>query len=700
MSEPHEYPAALLDWAGHHSGGVRRLLDDNSGRPNKEVLHTNLLSRLESWAHQISAGIPGTPRILLLVGGPGNGKTEAIEWTIKWLDKSLDCKGELVRELALSFLPESDDAIPRIVHVKTQGRGANSKQLDISIVQDASVVSGSEGSHASLLIEELCNAVNSSSTQVYLCCVNRGILDDALIHAINNGLKTPQILLETITKAVSLTPNELSCWPLKGIPSIAVWPMDAESLLTQTDDNTPPPAALIIDQAIDETLWPVFGSCPAENKCPFCRSRATLARESAKKALLRMLRWYELGSGKRWSFRDLFSLISYLLAGHRPSGQEQQSDPCSWAAKQIELDQLTKTAKKPNKQISKAIYLLATSSYQLALFHSWAKDISTSLRKDIMELGLEGDHTLMGLYYFLNERRAPYLPATIASLLDDVVNLLDPALASPDAEVAVSSQNSIMLRDLDARFSRSTEEGIEYIRKYKALSVLEIDLLKRIAVVDTSLSMSSIRRSKPTAACRLQRTLRDFACRLVRRSLGARSAVVFNAEVLQAFQLVVEDDENDYQLYEVAQQVEDLLNNGDNFEISLTTTFGQPLPPRQRQATLVVPRREVGIREALHEGRPHTPIRFLTVGSGNSAQPIALTYDLFKAVKDLENGLALASLPRTVVALLDTTRARLSGPIVRDEEILGRSKIRLGTSGVSIARHRGGFVSRNEGTRT
>jgi hypothetical protein len=169
---------------------------------------------------------------------------------------------------------------------------------------------------------------------------------------------------------------------------------------------------------------------------------------------------------------------------------------------------------------------------------------------------------------------------------------------------------------------------------------------------------------------------------------------------LHAFQIVVEDDENDYQLYEVAQQVEDLLNDGDHFEISLTTTFGQPLPPRQRQATLVVPRRDVGIRETSHVGRPHSPIRFLTVGSGNSSQPIALTYDLFKALKDLESGLAPASLPRTVVALLDTTRARLSGPIVRDEEILSRSKIRLGTSGVSIARHRGGFISRNEGTHT
>jgi len=42
----HEYPAALIEWAGHHSGGVRRLFDDGSGRPSKAVVKTNLLARL------------------------------------------------------------------------------------------------------------------------------------------------------------------------------------------------------------------------------------------------------------------------------------------------------------------------------------------------------------------------------------------------------------------------------------------------------------------------------------------------------------------------------------------------------------------------------------------------------------------------------------------------------------------------------
>jgi len=70
-----------------------------------------------------------------------------------------------------------------------------------------------------------------------------------------------------------------------------------------------------------------------------------------------------------------------------------------------------------------------------------------------------------------------------------------------------------------------------------------------------------------------------------------------------------------------------------------------------------------------------------------------LTYDLFKAVKELEQGLSPASLPSTVVALLDTTRARLSGPIVRDPEILMDASIKIGIDGTEIGQSWDGFVA-------
>lgn len=81
------FPAGLVEWAGNHSGGVKRLFDDRSGRPGRELLRTRLIGKLEDWATAVGDGTAGTPRILLLVGGPGNGKTEAIEHVTKYLDE-------------------------------------------------------------------------------------------------------------------------------------------------------------------------------------------------------------------------------------------------------------------------------------------------------------------------------------------------------------------------------------------------------------------------------------------------------------------------------------------------------------------------------------------------------------------------------------------------------------------------------------
>ncbi|WP_191833590.1 hypothetical protein [Pseudomonas fluorescens] len=704
------YPAALVDWAGHHSGGVKRLLDKASGQPNKKLLRTNLLARLQDWAERLPTESTNIPRIVLLVGGPGNGKTEAIESTIHWLDRSLDCAGRLISELSAAFHPPAGFAVPRLVSVDAGSLAKLASSLSVDIVQDASATAGHEGSPASvLLIEELNRLLDAPPSKAYLCCVNRGVLDDALIHAIDHNMEKPRAILEAVTRAVSLSYDAPSCWPLEGFPTIAVWPMDAESLLVKPDDETFAPAEILLGQATDSEMWPAKGSCPAGEKCPFCTSQATLAKDEQRTALLKILRWYELASSKRWSFRDLFSLTSYLLAGyhpavHAPTGQTQRSTPCQWAANLVELDQKAATTRKHSRQTLTAIFHLATSGYQHALFHRWDKNVATSLRRDIKELGLEKQletveaRTLMGLLHFLAERKTHYLPATISHLLEGLVDTLDPAFASPDIEVAVSGRSVIALGDLDMRFSRSLAGGMEFIRKYQVLSQNELEMLKRLSDADTMLSLPTIRRKRPAAASRVQHILRDFACRLVRRSICTRTAVVADSQILQAFQQVVEDDDKHQHLFEVVKQVKELLNTGKEFEVSLTTTFGQPHPPRQRQATLVVPLRQVKMLAQASEARPRPPICYLGVGHGQSAQPIPLTYDLFKAVKELERGLSPASLPRTVVALLDTTKARLSGPIVRDEELLDDAKIRIGADGTEIGRSWNGFVASKEDT--
>lgn len=686
---PTAFPDGLLAWAGHHSGGVKRLFDANSGRPGKELLRTCLISKLEHWVKQLAKGESGTPRILLLVGGPGNGKTEAIEHTIRSLDDKMACDGWLVEELSRSFRPPSGQAVPRLIAVDLASYASPSGDLKLSIVQDASATAGHEGQSApQLLIQELLSTLEGPPTAHYLCCVNRGVLDDALIYALDNNLAGARALLEAITRSVSLSSNAPTCWPLAGFPAIAVWPMDAESLLTRPSDDVVSPATTLLNHATNPEYWPQPNACVAGKNCPFCGSQARLIKGNNRANLLQVLRWYELASGKRWSFRDLFTLLSYLLAGHRQGKIGQHASPCDWAKNQFDLDVAGQLMPKPKREHLTAIFELATSSYQHALFHSWAKGAVDTLKRAIKDLGLDSaaseTRTLLGLQHFIQQRNGPHLPATIESLLKNLSDLLDPSLASPDTGFSLDGRKQITLADVDIRFSRSIDGGLDFIKKSPALSPSELELLHRLGKVDALLSSSTLRRKNAAAAGRLQRLVRDFACRLVRRSMGAMSAVVADAQALQAFQGLVDHDEREEHLFDVAKQVRNLLNTGEGFEVSLTTTFGQPLPPKQRQAILIAQPRSVRPLALQTEGRPRSPICFLSVGDGKSKQSIALTYDLFKAVQELDRGLSPASLPPGVIALIDTTRAMLSGPIVRDTDVLIDARIRIGIDGTEI----------------
>jgi hypothetical protein len=691
-------PSGLLDWAGHKSGGVRRLFHSSGGRPTGDVVVTPLLKRLGKWSSSLADVSEVAPRVVLLVGGPGNGKTEAIEFTIKQLDADLGLSGALVGALTPQFFPE-DLSTPRHAFADVSAISGGRCPYQILIVQDASVEgeANSTRSPADLLIEDLKRLVVGDPHQVYLACINRGILDDALIAATDSKCDEVRMVLEAIVRSVGVGPDTPACWPLAGYPSFAVWPMDVETLLGEHDGHgeSESPALKLLSAATNPSLWPKEGTCAAGERCPYCISRGLLSNDPHKSSLLRVLRWYELASGKRWSFRDLFSLISYLLAGVPATEAGQPEEPCARAAHLIELG--NRATGKPDSLRLSAPFILVASQYQHALFNRWPQAGLRSFRADIHELQLGSNPTLMGLYHFLNRGARMSVPATLDAQLSTICELLDPAIADPDMEVEVSSRTKIRLRELDIRFSQSVSEGLSYIQKYRCLTILETDLLRRLAEADEKLSDPDIVKRRPVIASRVQALVRDFACRTVRRSIGLRSAAVRDADILREFEKVLGGDPQ--LLHDAVKQVEGLLNEKDRFVVTLNTTFGEPLPPIQRRAILTTPRQKVKSRNGPEGDRPNSAILFLSIGSGSAIQSIPLTYELFKAVRDLKHGMTTSSLPRPVVAMLDTTRARLSGQIVRDEELLEEGEIRIGLRDDVIVRELAAFLVRWEDDR-
>lgn len=428
--------------------------------------------------------------------------------------------------------------------------------------------------------------------------------------------------------------------------------------------------------------------------CPFCTSRKLLSGRRGGQELLTLLRWHELATGKRWTFRDLFTLVSFLLSGNElAEARTEASSPCNWAAGLSQLD-AARVGQRPDSRVSTAVFLLTSALYQHQLFGRWDSASTRRLRDDLRDVELLGDHTAMGLYYFLRQGRGLRPPAMIAGLLETLCDALDPALADPGTIVPLNESTQVALRDIDARFSQSVASGRSMMSRHRCLSAAEMELLARLAELDRALSTPAHRRRRPEAATRVQHLVRDFAGRLVRRSLCTRSGVGRDGELLSQFQKIVEDQDGTSDLLlKAVREVGRLLNGDDKFEVSLTTTFGQPMPPVALRALLVTAKQSVRPKADRVDGRPAAPMRHLRIGKGSSEQQIALTFDLYRSVRLLASGLSRASLPREVNALIDATKARLSGPIVRDQDGLDDAVIELGTSGVRIELIGGRFLS-------
>jgi hypothetical protein len=684
-----EFPAGLLEWSGHRSGGVRKPFYDLSGRPCRDVIRTPLLERTKEWAVKLVAGEVGTARALFLVGGPGNGKTETVEQLLVQFDHALGLGGQLLRRFETEFKGDQSTASPRLVQVEVGDVTSPGKISRIVVVQDASMTDSERPgvSPPQLLVEDVVAQLAECHDAVYVACVNRGILDDALIEASVTRQSKAHKFLETVVSSIELRANPVPCWPLDGYPSVAVWPMDMESLLHDPSGSLlASPAGQVLEKSLVAEKWPRERECTAGNRCPFCGSAELLRRDERRAAFLQVLRWNELATGKRWSFRDLFSLYSYLLAGTAREHAGKVTDPCRWAA-DVYQDSLASVAS-PSPARLRAPFILASALYHHAAFNRWQRPARLALRKDIQELGLQQDAGIMGLYHFLTGARDNSVPPTLSKQLEVINETLDPALADPSDKITLSTREVDLGRDIDARFSQSVREGLEQCRRQ--LHPLEFDVLERLALTDERLSDSAVRQSRPAAAKRLQNLVRDFSCRLVRRSLGVGHAVVKDRTALQEYQQIVEGSAEP--IHRAVRKVEGLLNHRDRFIVTLNSTFGQPTLSPSRRAVLSSGKQRVRAMDYDATGRPSSVLPFLRIGNARDGQTLPLTFELFRAVRDLELGLLPASLPRPVVALLDTSRAKLAGYLVRDEDSLEDSEIQLGTTGTTVRRELNQFV--------
>ena len=679
------FPEGLARWSGHRDGGVRRPFERSSGRPTGQQIETPLIKRLRGWVHDVVAG-NSVPRVLLLVGGPGNGKTDTVEGCIEYFDRELEANGTLVESFSANYNIASGELPPRkaVVDLSSiKGMIPDHLLTSISLVQDATEGDSSQSMNPEeLLLNDLDGLLNPDHSGIYLCCVNRGILArTAEIAHEKNMHSDVSALLTMITKGVTSSPKAPQCWPLDGYSDIAVWPMDVESLVDRNvNEESSSVAHQIFKVALDEEKWKE--PCELNTRCPFCQNRKLLTRVGALDSLIDLLHYYELASGKRWTFRDIFSLVPYLLVGDYSELEikGKRVSPCEWAAEQYSL---ATEGKLGSVERDRAPYLLMSRLYHHRLFPRWPSFDRGDIRKAKIELFKkkdddEGLAAAMGLFRFtshvkeLSSRASGDVPVRIRNLVGPA---LDPALLTGDEVLFTRSNTDTTVCDIEDRFSLSIKDGITLVGSQ--LETLERDVLELLRMADDSLAEDRFPRNRTKQARLLQSTLRQFAARVTKRNLGTKHCICQNVD---AFKYYLDATHRPSVLNGVRKALRNILHDANNkFRAGLATTFGQPVAHKSKDVSLLL-QSTIGVTVAdvaSSKGRPVDYLPYLIV----EKHYVALTFDLFRALNEVNSGLHQASLPSEIYSLLDRVKSLVSGRVVRDKEVLSEDpEIVLGSS--------------------
>jgi len=671
------FPTGLLQWAGHGKGGVRKPFKPETGRPLGEQIITPLIHRLNDWVQKIvrSDKEQDLPRALLLVGGPGNGKTDAVESCIEQFDEQLAANGKLVKEFASRFNVEEGSLPPRKATVDVSSfwkDHPSSLKPFIELVQDATEkdLHSNESSPEETLLDELVEILNGSNNGIYICCVNRGILANASMIAHAKGDEKIIQFLDKIVASVTSGVDSPECWPLNGFSQIATWPMDVESLVDSSGENDGKTVVhQILKVALDEKKW--VEPCSSGPRCPFCQNRKLLDKPEAINNLVNILHYYELATGRRWTFRDIFSLIPYILIGDNSDFESngKSCTPCEWAANHLKMSNDT-----PSDEMAsaRAPYLLVSRLYYNRLFPRWPRLDSQEHRKakkkilpricpQYFNLDFKHGYQLARNHYRNLAAQRLGSTSSVGNILHGAFSeYLDPAIISGSEVLFNRDKAKVSASDIEERFSLSVSVGLKYVSSQ--IEPIERDLIDKLAQADDALSESNYKRLDSKKARLLQASVRQYCARLVKRSIGVRKGVCNDSYMFKSYANV---SCNPDAIKNVRKQLSRLLQNRNTFKAQLATTFGQPVAQRDRNIALIT--KQIKIKQLNHTNtanRPTDTLPYLLVQESR----IPITFPLFKALNSVDFGLQEASLPEEIFALLDGVKSMVSGQIVRDKD--------------------------------
>jgi hypothetical protein len=291
ISDSLSYPTRFKQFVKTNDGAVRKSNDESSGRPIGEMIelpmHQFISKTIESHGSK--------HKILFLIGGPGNGKTDATDFAFNQFIKSQKVTTDLELRIRREYIEQFS---------KTDNYYSSCSINNTSFycIQDAtSRMHDSKNNLAAFI--HVYNHFKQSFSGILIVCINRGVLNDFinqskdneeilnLIKEVEDSSNLESYLKEKNNHDIKFEHGEFQC-------SLSTYPLDKSSLFSANSN-----VHKDVCEIINSSNW----SIPANLN--FGQSYF----KSMTNEISDLINLYEIKNNKKVTFREYYHWLHLLF---------------------------------------------------------------------------------------------------------------------------------------------------------------------------------------------------------------------------------------------------------------------------------------------------------------------------------------------------------------------------------------------------
>ncbi len=631
-----KYPFSFKNWFSSNIGGVRLPMNNKSGRPLGDQIIEGTIHHLIR--EMISDFKVNKGKFLcVLVGGPGNGKTDLMEFASEVFFEEFNIDPVLGKgTLQKGF--------------KVNNRKAKFENQDyiLNLIQDASQRDAGSMSPLESLYKDF-EELHVADNILTLICINRGVLENTLSKS-RNVLEPISRHKELIGKIHSYNNlqsiiDDSKIWGDKiSEINLYTWSMDFDTLFKENETIK----ANLIKELIDKSNC-LIDFQKSSQLSPIGSSFEFLSNDSKVFNLSRLLRHSEILNGKRFTYRELFSMIAYLF-------HHSVDDHSLYEQKLSEYERL------PDYNYIErfnALYTLYQKSTSFRFFNYFIEPKKDLIDNCIRPYPNIKSSSLRQMFETISkiDTNVSEIPSFIST---NGSSLFDPIFFE-DNNFEFEDKNGGKVRLKKIIDKILYNQKIESEDFSNTLQPIEIELIKILEDIKDSYCLNidydDFNATQLNGVDQLKTYLNNLIISILKRSLLFSNFYIKDKELVQEYLELVQTDSSPF-----INVLQESLTIQNKIENSLSTNIGQTAGELKNN---VIEKSNIVSIESLPKPSNSMPssdqiILTYSVRGQKKDEIIVITYNLFKSIKKNEKQIFTACLDKNYLLWQELKKIELS----------------------------------------